>query len=235
MPVSSSIAFDASCLREDAGVCGAIPAYDTGVFLLITSDPVLSSATLRVLSRYRGTIEVSNAVSFTRLVDDRTKCTGVVITPSAARHPDLTRLDVSALGANVPIHSALRSDWEGQGNLDAFVRWALANEACGNEVLAIMVYRFAAAHKLTPRETELLSATVAGFERIELAVELGISLNTLKYQARSIISKAHATSVEEIALRILRNHHRSPCSHCGQPPAVPFLSSGRIAQSDTLV
>jgi hypothetical protein len=44
----------------------------------------------------------------------------------------------------------------------------------------------------------------------------------LKYQARAIIRKAHATTVEEVALRILRGGH-GQCPTCGDSGYDPML------------
>jgi DNA-binding NarL/FixJ family response regulator len=57
---------------------------------------------------------------------------------------------------------------------------------------------------LTVRELEVLRLVTAGRRNKEIALELGISENTVKYHLRNILEKLHAQSRTEVATRALR-------------------------------
>ncbi len=58
--------------------------------------------------------------------------------------------------------------------------------------------------QLTVRELEVLRLVTAGRRNKEIALELGISENTVKYHLRNILEKLHAQSRTEVATRALR-------------------------------
>jgi DNA-binding NarL/FixJ family response regulator len=58
--------------------------------------------------------------------------------------------------------------------------------------------------RLTARELEVLRLVTAGRRNKEIAVELGISENTVKYHLRNILEKLHAESRTEVATRAVR-------------------------------
>ena len=57
---------------------------------------------------------------------------------------------------------------------------------------------------MTVRELEVLRLVTAGRRNKEIALELGISENTVKYHLRNILEKLHAQSRTEVATRALR-------------------------------
>jgi DNA-binding NarL/FixJ family response regulator len=57
---------------------------------------------------------------------------------------------------------------------------------------------------LTPRETEVLPLVAEGLANKEIAAELGISENTVKFHLRNILEKLHAESRTEVAARAVR-------------------------------
>jgi DNA-binding NarL/FixJ family response regulator len=62
----------------------------------------------------------------------------------------------------------------------------------------------AAPDRLTSRELDVLRLVTAGRRNKEIAAELGISENTVKYHLRNILEKLHAESRTEVATFALR-------------------------------
>ena len=58
--------------------------------------------------------------------------------------------------------------------------------------------------RLTERETAVLRLVVAGLRNKEIAAQLGISENTVKFHLRNILEKLHAESRTEVAARAVR-------------------------------
>jgi DNA-binding NarL/FixJ family response regulator len=58
--------------------------------------------------------------------------------------------------------------------------------------------------RLTDRELEVLKLVTAGQRNREIAVELGISENTVKFHLKNIVEKLHAQNRAELAARAVR-------------------------------
>ena len=69
--------------------------------------------------------------------------------------------------------------------------------------------------KLTDRELEVLKLVTAGQRNREIAVELGISENTVKFHLKNIVEKLHAQNRAELAARAVRE------GLVPDPPRVP--------------
>jgi DNA-binding NarL/FixJ family response regulator len=69
--------------------------------------------------------------------------------------------------------------------------------------------------RLTERELDVLGAVTQGLRNKEIAAELGISENTVKFHLRHIVEKLHAGSRAELAARAVRDG-LVPDSRAGQ-------------------
>ena len=58
--------------------------------------------------------------------------------------------------------------------------------------------------RLTDRELEVLKLVTAGLRNREIAVDLGISENTVKFHLKNIVEKLHAQNRAELAARAVR-------------------------------
>jgi DNA-binding NarL/FixJ family response regulator len=61
-----------------------------------------------------------------------------------------------------------------------------------------------ASQRLTDREMEVLRHVTVGLRNREIAVELGISENTVKFHLKNIVEKLHAQNRAELAARAVR-------------------------------
>lgn len=61
-----------------------------------------------------------------------------------------------------------------------------------------------AAQRLTDREVEVLQLVTAGQRNREIAADLGISENTVKFHLKNIVEKLHAQNRAELAARAVR-------------------------------
>jgi DNA-binding NarL/FixJ family response regulator len=57
---------------------------------------------------------------------------------------------------------------------------------------------------LTTREAEVLTLLVRGYSNKEIALDLGISVNTVKYHVRSLLGKLHARDRTQAAIVAVR-------------------------------
>jgi DNA-binding NarL/FixJ family response regulator len=81
----------------------------------------------------------------------------------------------------------------------------------------------AQAQRLTERELGVLRLVTEGLRNREIAVELGISENTVKFHLKNIVEKLHAQNRAELAARAVREGlvpelHRGP----NEPRREPF-------------
>ncbi|MFW6067302.1 MAG: response regulator [Myxococcota bacterium] len=88
--------------------------------------------------------------------------------------------------------------------LAGFFRRAVAFERVPNERVAWLVEETVRRYNLSPRETDLLAAAVAGTTRKELCDQLGTTENTLKSVAKGALRKLGQASLDGVAREILR-------------------------------
>lgn len=89
-------------------------------------------------------------------------------------------------------------------NLTGFARRAIALHWTRSERVARRIDAFAVERRLTPRESELVCAAVAGMPRRLVADELGVSENTLKVQIGRLLLKSGAEDLGDLSDGILK-------------------------------
>ncbi len=71
--------------------------------------------------------------------------------------------------------------------------------------------------QLSPREQDVLTLHVAGFDRLAASERLGISQHTVKSHVQSIVSKAKVATLQDLVRSILRESWPTPLPGSGQP------------------
>jgi FixJ family two-component response regulator len=89
-------------------------------------------------------------------------------------------------------------------SLESFARRAIALHWTRSERVARRIDAFAVEHRLTPRESELVAAAVAGMPRRLVAEELCVSENTLKAQIRLLLVKCDTPDLDDLSNEILK-------------------------------
>ena len=89
-------------------------------------------------------------------------------------------------------------------DLTTFATCAVAALWTHDKQLADLVVRFAAQKELTPREAEIIAASMSGASRTVISDALGISENTLKGPIRVLLAKCGAPTVEVLVNQVLR-------------------------------
>jgi DNA-binding NarL/FixJ family response regulator len=101
-------------------------------------------------------------------------------------------------------------------NLNPFIQRALAQERVDDAAIGQRIEHLARQLKLTRRETELLTLSVDGLSRKELADALGVAENTVKAQIRSLLKKSGARSLATLAQKVIKGATRDTV-----PPGEP--------------
>lgn len=88
-------------------------------------------------------------------------------------------------------------------NVSAFVERAIATSADVGQRTVAAAREVSASCGLTGREHEILELIALGVPREQLAIELGVSENTLKTHVRRVLKKCNETRIESLARAVL--------------------------------
>lgn len=88
--------------------------------------------------------------------------------------------------------------------LVGFIRRAVAFERIPDQRIAWLIEETVNRFGLSPRETDILAAAVAGTARKELCDQLGMTENSMKSLVKNVLRKLPHQSLDEIAREILR-------------------------------
>jgi DNA-binding NarL/FixJ family response regulator len=96
-------------------------------------------------------------------------------------------------------------------NLLAFAERAALASSADREVIA-RVSELARRHGLTPRETAVATLAVRDLPRQAIQAELGVSVNTIKTQVRSLLQKCGAPNLAALRRELRASHGLPPPS-----------------------
>lgn len=113
-------------------------------------------------------------------------------------------------------------------NLNPFIQRALAQESVDDAAIGQRIEHLARQLRLTRRETELLTLSVDGLSRKQLAEALGVAENTVKAQIRSLLKKSGARSLATLAQKVIKGAVRES----SPPPPPSNGNNGAGAQSE---
>ncbi len=192
-------------------------------FLIVEDDAALARSLARIVGEY-GEVSIAPTVQQARyaLTQDR-PWAGVVLDLNL---PDGFGLDllteIRAEGTVLPVMvltgefnrelvnsaQALRAEYvckpASPGNLLPFIKDAIAQRGLDDARIGSCVDDMARSLALTPREKQLMSLSVQGLSRRELAETLGVAENTVKAQTRSLLKKTGARSLAAVGQDVLR-------------------------------
>lgn len=206
-----------------------------GGFLIVEDEPTLARTLARTFGRH-GSVEVVHSMAAAReQLQSHDEWTGVVLDLIL---PDGYGLDL--LAEIRQSHGALpvlvltgelnrdvvnkvqtmRGEYvckpASVDNLNPFIQRALAQERVDDAAIGQRIEHLARQLKLTRRETELLTLSVDGLSRKELADALGVAENTVKAQIRSLLKKSGARSLATLAQKVIKGATRDSV-----PPGEP--------------
>jgi len=206
-----------------------------GGFLIVEDEPTLARTLARTFGRH-GPVEVVHSMAAARdQLENHAEWTGVILDLIL---PDGYGLDL--LAEIRESHGALpvlvltgelnrdvvnkvqtmRGEYvckpASADNLNPFIQRALAQERVDDAAIGQRIEHLARQLKLTRRETELLTLSVDGLSRKELAEALGVAENTVKAQIRSLLKKSGARSLATLAQKVIKGATRDTV-----PPGEP--------------
>ncbi|MEZ4286596.1 MAG: response regulator transcription factor [Polyangiales bacterium] len=204
-------------------------------FLIVEDEPTLARTLARTFGRHTEVEVVHDMAAARAKLHERSDWTGVVLDLVL---PDGYGLDLLAdirkeqgalpvlvltgeLNRDVVNRvQTLRGEYvckpASADNLNPFIQRALAQERVDDEAIGQRIEHLARQLKLTRRETELLTLSVDGLSRRELAESLGVAENTVKAQIRSLLKKSGARSLATLAQKVIKG-----AAHDSMPPPPP--------------
>lgn len=195
----------------------------SGGFLIVEDEPTLARTLARTFGRHRAVEVVHNMATAREMLDGDRDWTGVVLDLIL---PDGYGLDL--LSEIRQSHGALpvlvltgelnrdvvnkvqtmRGEYvckpASAENLNPFIQRALAQERVDDAAIGQRIEHLSRQLKLTRRETELLTLSVDGLSRKQLAQALGVAENTVKAQIRSLLKKSGARSLATLAQKVIK-------------------------------
>lgn len=195
--------------------------------LVVEDDPLFARVLTRFFTRY-GIVKLARSCAAARdLLEDPAPLAGVVLDVSL---PDGSGLDLLAeyqgrlngipalvLTGHVDpdlINRAqrLRAEYACKpfdySNLEAFASRVVLHRSAAADRRT--VERWSRRYALSPRETELVAAVMAGTSREELPEVLGLSENTVKTYVRRILSKSGARDLADLVRVLLKEGSAPP-------------------------
>ncbi len=213
-----------------------------GGFLIVEDEPTLARTLARTFGRH-GPVEVVHSMAAAReTLKTHEAWTGVVldlILPDGYGLDLLSEIRQNHGGLPVLVLTGelnrdvvnkvqtMRGEYvckpASADNLNPFIQRALAQERVDDAAIGQRIEHLARQLKLTRRETELLTLSVDGLSRKELAQALGVAENTVKAQIRSLLKKSGARSLATLAQKVIKGATRDT-----SPPEAPSapLSDG---------
>jgi DNA-binding NarL/FixJ family response regulator len=193
-----------------------------GTILLVEDDELFARVLTRFFRRY-GEVRVARSLAAARAIVEE-------ITPPMAMVFDVSLPDGSGLDAlahardrfpAVPammltghvdpelINRAqrLRAEYAVKPvdprNLEAFIQHALASRVASAPERSA-VQKWALRHRLSPRETQIVTVTLSGTPREELPRILGVSENTVKTHVRRMLKKCRVRDLGDLTQQLLK-------------------------------
>ena len=204
-----------------------------GGFLIVEDEPTLARTLARTFGRHKPVEVVHDMASARKKLEEDTEWTGVVLDLVL---PDGYGLDLLAeirqtqgalpvlvltgeLNRDVVNRvQTLRGEYvckpASADNLNPFIQRSLAQARVDDAAIGQRIEHLARQLKLTRRETELLTLSVDGLSRRELAKSLGVAENTVKAQIRSLLKKSGARSLATLAQKVIKG-----AAHDSVPPS----------------
>ena len=198
-----------------------MPAH-LGSFLIVDPDrdtAEILSTLCKKLRRARIAHDVAGA---RRVLDSERRLTGVILEEDLpdgrgtsllkeirGLHPMLPALVLTANTQAEVINRANRYRAEfvakptRRSTLRGYLGRAVAFERVPEQRVSYLIQSAVERYGLTPRETDVLAAAVAGTPRRDLADQLGTSENTMKSVVKTALRKMPHSSMEEAAREIL--------------------------------
>lgn len=186
-------------------------------FLVVESDAALNRPLARALEEFgpvRATTSFRGATTLLRNVE---RLLGVVVGHPLGEHDGLevaararavdssvSILVLSESYEHETIHRAqilgaqyLRRPW-GTDNLMAFVRRAVEQRGGPDNLLALLLFDLAQAHRFSDRESELVSLVARGESAADVVDAMGVSANTVKTLTRRVLRKCGAPNLDTL-------------------------------------